>query len=134
MAAPGLKAQGEPACPCGSGRSEADCCGALHRAFAERGLLLAPSAEALMRSRYTAYVRDRRDYLLATWHPRTRPAQLDAPEPGLRWLGLALQQVGADRVRFVARCKSGGRAQRLQESSRFERLDGVWYYLDGEHA
>ena len=44
MAAPGLKAQGEPACPCGSGRSEADCCGALHRAFAERGLLLAPSA------------------------------------------------------------------------------------------
>ena len=65
-----------------------------------------------------------------TWHPRTRPAQLDAPEPGLRWLGLevkALAQQDATHatVSFVARSKLGGRAHRLVETSRFERVDGA---------
>ena len=47
----------------------------------------APDAESLMRSRYTAFVQQRADYLLATWHASTRPAELDF-EPGLKWLGL----------------------------------------------
>jgi SEC-C motif domain protein len=91
-----------------------------------------------MRSRYSAFVLDLRDYLLATWHPRTRPASLAPPEPGLRWLGLAVLQhlpQGDDHasVRFVARSKLGGRAHRLVERSRFVReADGRWYYLDGE--
>jgi len=121
-------------CPCGSGRPEPQCCGALHRAFAESGALPAASAEALMRSRYTAFVRDRRDYLLATWHPRTRPATLEPPPPGLRWLGLEILQVSPTTVRFVARSKVGGRAHRMEETSRFECLDGVWLYVDGELA
>ena len=57
-------------CPCGSGQDYDACCGRLHAGA------LASDAEALMRSRYCAYVRGNADYLLATWHPTTRPAQL----------------------------------------------------------
>ena len=90
-----------------------------------------------MRSRYSAFVRDHTDYLLATWHPSTRPSQLEANEPGLKWLGLEVRRhavVDADHatVEFVARSKLAGRAQRLHEISRFVREDGRWYYLDGE--
>ena len=90
-----------------------------------------------MRSRYSAYVLGLTDYLLATWHPRTRPTALEAPEPGLRWLGLEVKHhVPLDdthaTVEFVARSKLGGRAHRLHEISRFERLDGQWLYVDGE--
>ncbi len=90
-----------------------------------------------MRSRYSAYVLDRRDHLLASWHAHTRPAALPAPEAGLRWLGLAVRahEVQDDRhstVEFVARSKLGGRAQRLHELSRFVREDGRWYYVDGD--
>ena len=89
-----------------------------------------------MRSRYSAFVLDKLDYLLATWHASTRPAQLDPNEAGLRWLGLDVknhQQQDADHatVEFVARSKLGGRAHRLHETSRFVREDGRWFYLDG---
>ncbi len=127
------------ACPCGSTRRYSGCCGLLHARFATDGWLAAANAEALMRSRYSAFVLDLRDYLLASWHPRTRPAALDAPEPGLHWLGLEVQaaaQQDAEHatVRFVARSKLGGRAHRLAESSRFERVDGQWLYVDGDLA
>lgn len=90
-----------------------------------------------MRSRYSAYVRGHHDYLLATWHPRTRPAHLAGTEPGLRWLGLEVRRVAViddthAAVDFVARHKLGGRASRMQESSRFERVEGCWYYVDGD--
>ncbi|MDE2299648.1 MAG: hypothetical protein KGL99_08865 [Burkholderiales bacterium] len=99
--------------------------------------LQAPTAEALMRSRYAAYVLDRVDYLLATWHPSTRPAAIDANPPGLKWLGLEVRRhtvMDADHasVEFVARSKLGGRAQRLHELSRFVREDGRWFYVDGD--
>lgn len=89
-----------------------------------------------MRSRYSAFVLDRLDYLLATWHPSTRPAALAPNEPGRRWLGLEVrlqQQTDADHaeVEFVARSKCGGRADRLHEHSRFVREQGRWFYLDG---
>ena len=88
-----------------------------------------------MRSRYSAYVLDLRPYLLATWHPRTRPAAIEAPAPGLRWLGLDVRRhdvVDRDhaRVEYVARSKLGGRAERLHALSRFERVDGRWFYVD----
>ncbi len=88
-----------------------------------------------MRSRYSAFVLQDADYLLATWHPSTRPLALDF-EPDLSWLGLELREhrmQDADHatVAFVARSKHGGRAQRLTETSRFERLGGRWLYLDG---
>lgn len=120
-------------CPCGSGASYAGCCGRWHSGPLH---LQAPTAEALMRSRYSAYVRELGGYLQDTWHPTTRPAAPPEFEPGLRWLGLAVkrhQLLSDDRaeVLFVARSKLGGRAHRLQECSRFVREAGRWYYVDG---
>ena len=137
-------------CPCGrlapagpggsKGKSTtplafARCCG---RYLAAPGLeaSAAPDAESLMRSRYTAFVCERADYLQATWHASTRPADLDF-EPGARWLGLQVRShraMGEDRaeVEFVARYRVGGRAVRLHETSRFVREGGRWLYVDGD--
>jgi len=123
------------ACPCGSGAAYAACCGRWH---AGALWLQAPDALALMRSRYSAYVLRLAPYLLASWHPDTRPAQLDLDaEPALRWLGLTIKQhlvQDADHasVEFVARSKQHGRAHRLHETSRFARVDGHWLYVDGD--
>ena len=127
-----------PPCPCGRPARYADCCGRYHEGPLH---LQAPDAEALMRSRYSAFVRGLASYLLATWHPATRPATLDLDEPGLRWLGLEVKRHAAldathAEVEFVARSKIAGRAQRLHERSRFERLaegdaPARWYYRDG---
>ncbi|MFP5419245.1 MAG: YchJ family protein [Gammaproteobacteria bacterium] len=119
-------------CPCGSGATVESCCGQYHAGAA------APDAERLMRSRYSAFVLGREAYLLATWHPDTRPAQLqldDAPSP--QWLGLtirshACQDDAHATVEFVARYKRNGRAFKLHETSRFARLAGRWLYVDGE--
>lgn len=94
-----------------------------------------------MRSRYSAYVLGLESYLLATWHSSTRPAALDlvsGPQP--KWLGLEVKarttRGDAATVEFVARCRIGGRAQRLHEVSRFVREADRWYYVDaaGEAA
>jgi len=124
-------------CPCGSTQRYAHCCGALHATHADSALLAAATPEALMRSRYTAFVLDLRPYLLASWHASTRPAALAPPEPGLKWLGLdvkraALQDADHGTVEFVARSKLGGRAHRLHEVSRFVREGGQWFYVDGD--
>ena len=120
-------------CPCG-GPALATCCGPYIA-----GGALPPTAEALMRSRYTAYTQRNEDYLRATWHPRTRPAELsveDAPGQRTQWLGLDVKQhsvTGADtaEVVFIARYRvGGGSAVKMREHSRFERIDGRWYYLD----
>jgi len=119
-------------CPCGSGLAHAACCGPLLD-----GSAIADSAGQLMRSRYSAYVLGARDYLLATWHPSTRPATLDLDDR-VRWLGLSVKRhehTGADAavVEFVARHRvGGGSAARLHEISRFVREDGRWYYVDGD--
>lgn len=124
------------ACPCGLPALYEQCCGRYHQ-----GPLAgqAPTPEALMRSRYSAFVRDLRDYLLATWHPSERPAMIEPPEPGLRWLGLSVKHAarrGDDQgeVTFVARYKLGGRAHRLEERSLFVRESGRWYYLRAADA
>ncbi|MBL8327607.1 MAG: hypothetical protein JNJ71_02075 [Rubrivivax sp.] len=121
-------------CPCGRPLRLGDCCarwhvGALH--------LQAPDAESLMRSRYSAYVLLRGDYLRDTWHASTRPAEPPSFEPGLRWLGLEVRQVltaspTEATVEFVARSKLGGRAHRLHETSRFLREAGRWFYVEGQ--
>jgi SEC-C motif-containing protein len=125
------------ACPCGGSSDYRACCGRWHAGVP------APDAEALMRSRYSAYVMKLPQYLLDTWHPQSRPPAhgLGLEEaPGLRtaWLGLAVKShrgTGTDtaEVDFVARFRvGGGRAQRLSEHSRFQRIDGRWYYVDGD--
>ena len=90
-----------------------------------------------MRSRYSAFVLERADYLLATWHASRRPSQLTF-DPGVKWLGLEVREhlpIDANHaeVEFVARQRDqSGRAVRLHERSRFVREDGRWYYLDGD--
>ena len=129
----GIKA----ACPCGclSPKRQplalANCCGRyLDQSDA------APDAEHLMRSRYSAFVLQRRDYLLATWHASQRPSSLDF-EPGAQWLGLEVRRhrtldAAHAEVEFVARYRVAGRAVRLHENSRFVREDSRWYYVDGD--
>jgi SEC-C motif domain protein len=121
-------------CPCDLGRPYADCCGRWHAGPLH---LQAPDAPSLMRSRYSAFVLELPDYLLATWHASTRPPALKFDPPSPRWLGLevrqhALQQEDRATVEFVARNKQGGRAQRLHETSRFLRENGRWFYVDGD--
>jgi SEC-C motif domain protein len=122
-------------CPCGSGRAFTICCGPYLA-----GSTLPETAEALMRSRYTAYVRRDGAYLDATWHPTTRRADLALDEP-VKWIGLEIIATEAGgpgdtqgKVEFIARYKVGGRAQRLHEASRFQRRDGRWLYVDGALA
>lgn len=123
-------------CPCRSDEPEitayADCCQRWHVGLAEG--VYAPTPEALMRSRYSAYVVGRIDYLLATWHPSTGPGELELSP--VKWIGLEVrraEEIGdAGVVEFVARCRVNGRAQRMHEISRFVREGGRWYYIDGQ--
>ena len=127
------------ACPCGRVDAKrhtvayTDCCGRFVDHFDDTP---APDAEHLMRSRYSAFVNERADYLLATWHSSTRPASLDF-EVDAKWLGLDVRGydvTGADtaEVEFVARYRVAGRAVRMHERSRFMRENGRWFYLDGD--
>lgn len=92
-----------------------------------------------MRSRYCGFVLCDEAYLLATWHPETRPSEVRLNEQQ-RWLGLSIratQAGGPDDstgiVEFVARFKIDGKGHRFHEISRFEKIAGRWYYLDGQH-
>ncbi|MDH6520221.1 SEC-C motif-containing protein [Streptomyces sp. SAI-135] len=118
-----------PGCPCGLRKTYDDCCGRFLR-----GESAPPTAEALMRSRYSAFVKLEREYLLRTWHPRTRPGALDL-DAGVRWAGLEILETtdgsafhSTGTVTFRASFKGGS----LHERSRFERVDGAWVYVDGE--
>lgn len=118
-------------CPCGGG-PYAECCEPFHTARTE-----APTAEALMRSRYSAFALGLDDYLWRTWHPRTRPERVALDRTD--WLGLEIVEVvdGTERdqtgiVEFVARYREGRRAGRIRERSRFERRGRRWMYVDGD--
>ena len=128
------------ACPCGSAASFDTCCGPYLA-----GRASAPHAEALMRSRYTAYTLRDEAYLLATWHSSTRPAAMhlardnSSREPATKWIGIGLEVkraastgAGSAIVEFVARFKTGGRAQRMHEVSRFVCEHGCWFYVNAE--
>jgi SEC-C motif-containing protein len=129
-------------CPCDSGKPYSKCCEVFHSGTP------APTAEALMRSRYSAYALASQnlaltDYLLQTWHPETRPENLSLnSDESTKWLGLQVkrhQVIDAENaiVEFVARYKHtnnlGGKAERLHETSRFKLIDKRWHYLDGDY-
>ncbi|WP_431218411.1 YchJ family protein [Leifsonia xyli] len=116
-------------CPCLSGETYDACCGPLHRGEP------APTAERLMRSRFSAFALGDAAYLLRSWHPSTRPAELEL-DPGLRWYRLDIERTERgglfDRdgvVEFIAHYKGGQRGSQ-HEVSRFIREGRDWFYLD----
>jgi SEC-C motif-containing protein len=119
-------------CPCGSGDLFGGCCARLLGGDA------APTAERLMRSRYTAFAVADADYLRATWHPSTRPRTLEI-ESDLEWRRLVIlaregggpfDQEGV--VEFEAHWRQGENRGSLRERSRFVREDRRWFYVDGD--
>ncbi|MGW0878816.1 YchJ family protein [Streptomyces sp. NPDC002671] len=117
-------------CPCGLPQPYDACCGR----FLPVGAAAAPTAEALMRSRYSAFVKGDAGYLLRTWHPRTRPARLEL-DPGMRWTGLEILGVtdgSAFHQNGTVTFRASYRGGSLHERSRFERVDGAWVYVDGD--
>nr|WP_211160555.1 YchJ family metal-binding protein [Microbacterium sp. MF43] len=122
---------GHAPCPCGSGDAFKRCCAPL------LGGSPAPSAERLMRSRYTAFVAGDARYLAETWHPGTRPDDLDL-DPVRRWSGLEIVAVDGGgpqdsrgTVEFRASWRHGSERGVLHERSRFVRQSGRWWYVDG---
>lgn len=118
-------------CPCGSGRAYEACCGRFHAGRP------APTAVALMRSRYSAFALGLPDYLLATWHPATRPADLDLDQ-ATTWTGLEILGTEAGKawdqagtVTFVASFSSPDGDGTMRERSGFTLEGGRWYYVDG---
>lgn len=96
------------------------------------------TAEELMRSRFAAFTAGDVPWLLRTWHPSTRPADLDLTD-NPRWRGLQIVDVvdgGADAtagvVEFRATYLQDDEIGVLHERSRFVRESGRWYYVDGD--
>lgn len=116
-------------CPCGSGLPLVSCCQPYHQGEAP------PTPEALMRSRYTAFALQQNDYLLATWHASTRPAQLP-PDPDTQWKALNIVSApaplqGRGTVHFRAYYRERARWYVLEEVSRFVFAEKRWWYVDG---
>ncbi len=115
-----------PSCPCESMLPYDACCGPLLRGEAQ-----AETAEALMRSRYTAFVEGQSNYIFRTWHPKTRPARVTL-DPSLEWVSLVVHESSLQTVSFTAQWRRGSASGELREQSRFEQRAGRWFYLDGE--
>lgn len=121
-------------CPCGSAIELQKCCGR-YLSSAET----APTAEALMRSRYVAFTLNDMGYISRTWHPDTRPANEDTPSESLKWLKLDVVATSAGgvgdsegTVEFVAHYRANGNEGQIHEVSRFIKEKELWYYVDGE--
>lgn len=119
-----------PGCPCGAAETYVACCGRYHR-----GEAVPPTAEALMRSRYSAFALHDPVYLIRTWHPSTRPSRLDLGR-GRTWERLeVLGKSGGSlfdsegQVRFRAHYVQDGNPGVQQENSRFVRESGEWLYV-----
>lgn len=137
MHAPTPLASDQP-CPCGAGEPYGSCCEPLHLGAA------APTAEHLMRSRYSAFCLSKIDYLLATLHPSQRQpndrANLLQTLSRTKWTRLRILATNrgaagddSGRVEFVATYHEGGIARRLHERSDFVKENDRWYYHSGEH-
>ena len=120
-------------CPCGRGRGYGRCCGPLHAAG---GAGLGTTPEDTMRARFSAYVLADESFLLATWHPDTRPHGVSFPDD-VTWETLeVIEAVGGGldahgAVEFKARFRRNDAPLELHELSAFERVDGKWVYVSG---
>ncbi len=125
-------------CPCQSGQDYDQCCGPIIA-----GRQAAPTAEALMRSRYSAFAKGEVDYLHLSLHPEQRADH----DPGAtrhwaersEWLKLEIvskegggEQDNSGRVEFIATYRQKGTTLTHHEVGQFSRLDGRWYYSDGQ--
>lgn len=139
--------QSEPFCLCSTGLLASQCCQRFHSGE------FAPTAEALMRSRYVAYAEQRLGYLRDTWHPDTRPAQLDH-DANTHWRRLQILQSSPDgdlgsslglgdsldsdkdrvhfRATFYLDTQAGKQWGVLEEVSLFVREAGCWLYHSGD--
>ncbi|WP_405609282.1 YchJ family protein [Streptomyces sp. NBC_01508] len=124
--------RGDSPCLCGLPASYGECCGRFHS-----GTAAAPTAERLMRARYSAFAVGNEPYLLSSWHPAGRPSRVDL-DPATHWAGLeilattegsAFHTTGT--VTFRAHYTRRGEQGALHERSRFERYDGAWVYVEG---
>lgn len=125
-------------CPCGSGRSYDECC----RPYID-GARPAPTAEALMRARYTAHVKTAVDFVYNTTHPGQRGKvdreQVIAWSKKSEWLGLEIHAVNEGGpedpravVEFTARYREKGKPVLHREIAEFTRENGQWYFVDGQ--
>lgn len=117
-------------CPCGSGKTYTDCCEPLHNGES------AKSAEALMRSRFSAFALQLEDYLLSSWHPTTRPNQIQL-EPDTQWKRLELISAENDKqqgsVHFKAYYQEHAQWHLLEETSKFLFENDHWFYHSGNY-
>lgn len=118
-------------CPCLSGNTYIDCCARFHN-----GTAAAPTAESVMRARYSAFAVMDVAYLLASWHPGTRPRSLQF-DPLQKWTRLDINRTERGGpldtdgiVEFTAWFRRDGRPGTQHETSRFARVDRVWLYRD----
>lgn len=122
-------------CPCKSGKKFSDCCEPYQR------LEAAPTAEALMRSRYSAFVLGLSEYLWETWHADTRPDLDVLGGINLKWIDLNILDTEAGleadttgKVHFIASYVVGNKGKKLDENSNFVKEDGLWLYVDGDSS
>jgi len=124
------------ACPCQSGLSYEKCCGQYHKSGNH-----APTAETLMRSRYTAYVMGNAQYLFRTWHASTRPTlqslKVSGPQTLIALKILSTQAGGVNdkkgMVEFISSRYSPtllGEIEQHKEKSLFTRIKDKWVYID----
>lgn len=120
-------------CFCGSNLDYTQCCEPFHH-----GTQNAPTAQILMRSRYSAYVLQNADYLLSTWYKSTRPKSLDFSQENVTWQKLEIlhtkkgsEKDDKGRVEFKAFYEQNGQTLLMHEISRFKKFGGKWFYVDG---
>lgn len=126
-------------CPCNSNKSYDDCCGRYHSNPGS-----APTAEALMRSRYSAFYLKDFDYIIRTQklidNPDQEAAEIKQANDSTQWLKLEVLETEAGQendtngmVAFSAHFKEGKHTGKLSERSLFNKIDGEWFYIAGEH-
>lgn len=121
-------------CPCGGYSSYSNCCEKYHL-----NKEVAETAEKLMRSRYSAFVKKEEGYLLSTWHASTRPKNVNLKKQVIKWTKLnvlkvknGLEDCKDGTVEFIAEYRAGVQHGKLHEISSFVKEDGRWFYVDGE--
>jgi SEC-C motif-containing protein len=118
-------------CPCGTEKTYQDCCEPFHK-----GMSNPPTPEALMRSRYSAYVKAQEPYLKATLLPESRkdydPEAVREWSKKSEWLGLTIDSAQGSKVEFTAKYKTDGKILEHHEVSTFKKVGDRWFFVSGD--